>query len=124
MKETNENLVALTKGEECVMQILWSLGNGLVYDIIEQMPEPKPKYSTIATFIKMLENKGYVKHSEEGRFYRYYPTVERDVYARKELNRILDLYFEGSLANLVEFHNSQKWPVRSSDVIPRVCLLP
>lgn len=108
MKETNENLVALTKGEGCVMQILWSLGNGLVYDIIEQMPEPKPKYSTIATFIKMLENKGYVKHSEEGRFYRYYPTVERDVYARKELNRILDLYFEGSLANLVEFHNSQK----------------
>ena len=108
MKDTNENLVALTKGEESVMQILWSLGNGLVYDIIEQMPEPKPKYSTIATFIKMLENKGYVKHSEEGRFYRYYPTVERDVYARKELNRILGLYFEGSLDNLVEFHNSQE----------------
>ena len=84
MKDTNENLVALTKGEESVMLILWSLGNGLVYDIIEQMPEPKPKYSTIATFIKMLENKGYVAHREEGRFFRYYPTVERDLYARKE----------------------------------------
>ena len=108
MKDTNENLVALTKGEECVMLILWSLGNGLVYDIIEQMPEPKPKYSTIATFIKMLENKGYVAHREEGRFFRYYPIVERDVYARKELCRVLDLYFEGSLAKLVEFHNSQE----------------
>lgn len=108
MKDTNESLVALTKGEECVMLILWSLGNGLVYDIIEQMPEPKPKYSTIATFIKMLENKGYVAHREEGRFFRYYPIVERDVYARKELRRVLDLYFEGSLAKLVEFHNSQE----------------
>ena len=108
MKDTNENLVALTKGEESVMLILWSLGNGLVYDIIEQMPEPKPKYSTIATFIKMLENKGYVAHREEGRFFRYYPTVERDLYARKELRRVLDLYFEGSLDNLVEFYKSNE----------------
>lgn len=110
MKDINDNLIALTKGEESVMQILWSLGNGLVYDIIEQMPDPKPKYSTIATFIKMLENKGYVRHSEEGRFYRYHPTVDRDVYARKALSNMLNLYFEGSLANLVEFYNAQEQP--------------
>lgn len=110
MKHTNSELPTLTRGEESVMQILWSLGDGLVYDIIEQMPEPKPKYSTVATFIKMLENKGYVTHREEGRFYRYYPAVERDVYAVRVLDNVLSIYFEGSMANLVAFYaNQQKY---------------
>lgn len=110
MKHTNSELLTLTRGEESVMQILWSLGDGLVYDIIEQMPEPKPKYSTVATFIKMLENKGYVTHREEGRFYRYYPAVERDVYAVRVLDNVLSIYFEGSMANLVAFYaNQQKY---------------
>lgn len=110
MKNTNEKLPVLTKGEESVMQILWSLGDGLVYDIIGQMPEPKPKYSTVATFIKMLENKGYVVHREEGRFYRYYPAVDRNIYAKRVLRNVLDNYFESSIAQLVAIYTEEERP--------------
>lgn len=92
------------------MQILWSLGDGLVYDIIGQMPDPKPKYSTVATFIKMLENKGYVVHREEGRFYRYYPAVDRNIYAKRVLRNVLDNYFESSIAQLVAFYTEEERP--------------
>lgn len=110
MKNNTEKLPALTKGEESIMQVLWSLGDGLVYDIIDQMPDPKPKYSTVATFIKMLETKGYVVHREEGRFYRYYPTFERDVYAQRVLRSMLNLYFDGKLENLVAFYTEREEP--------------
>ena len=44
----------LTDGEERIMQMLWSLGEGTVNDILAVIPEPKPKYTTVATFIKIL----------------------------------------------------------------------
>ena len=47
----------LTDGEERIMQMLWSLGEGTVNDILAVIPEPKPKYTTVATFIKILEIK-------------------------------------------------------------------
>ena len=51
----------LTKGEMQVMNILWSMGKGAcVNDILSQYPEPKPAYTTIATFLKILEQKGFV----------------------------------------------------------------
>lgn len=58
----------LTDGEERIMQMLWSLGEGTVNDILAVIPEPKPKYTTVATFIKILENKGYVAHRSEGKY--------------------------------------------------------
>ena len=48
---------ALTRGEEEIMQILWQLGNGVVNEIIARTEEPHPKYTTVATFLKILENK-------------------------------------------------------------------
>lgn len=103
MNSHDETLPSLTRGEEAVMQVLWSLGDALVYDIIDRMPEPKPKYSTIATFIKMLENKGYVAHREEGRFYRYYPVVPREQYASTVVKSVMNTYFDGSVSRLVSF---------------------
>ena len=63
MKTDNTTLKKLTRGEEEVMQILWQLGAGSINDLIAAMQEPKPKYTTIATFVKILEN----KRSEERR---------------------------------------------------------
>ena len=54
--------VSLTKGEEEVMQLLWDLGKGSVNDILERYGEEKPKYTTVATFLKLLEDKGFVGH--------------------------------------------------------------
>ncbi len=55
------------------MQILWRLGDAVVNEIIAQTEEPRPKYTTVATFLKILENKGFVGHTPEGKSHRYYP---------------------------------------------------
>lgn len=62
----------LTRGEEEIMQILWRLGDAVVNEIIAQTKEPRPKYTTVATFLKILENKGFVNHTPEGKSHRYY----------------------------------------------------
>lgn len=104
----NNKLQALTRGEEEVMQILWTLEQATVSEIIDNMAEPKPKYTTVATFIKILENKGYVDHNIEGRSHRYFPIVGKDEYASIVAKSLLSDYFGGSLSQLVSFFGKKE----------------
>lgn len=104
----NNKLQALTRGEEEVMQVLWTLEQATVSEIIDNMSEPKPKYTTVATFIKILENKGYVDHNIEGRSHRYFPIVGKDEYASIVTKSLLSDYFGGSLSQLVSFFGKKE----------------
>lgn len=104
----NETQTTLTRGEEEIMQILWQLGDGVVNEIIARTEEPHPKYTTVATFLKILENKGYVRHESEGKSHRYYPVVSREEYARNVMSSMLSTYFDGSLAQLVSFFSQHE----------------
>ena len=108
MKTDNTTLKKLTRGEEEVMQILWQLGAGSINDLIAAMQEPKPKYTTIATFVKILENKGYVGRTERGKSYEYYPLVPKEEYAKTVVSSILNSYFDGSLAQMVSFFSRRE----------------
>lgn len=98
-----KQLTELTRGEEEIMQILWRLGDGVVNEIIARTKEPHPKYTTVATFLKILENKGFVGHTSEGKSHRYHPLVSREDYARGVMSSVLSSYFDGSLAQMVSF---------------------
>ena len=97
----DKKLTELTRGEEEIMQILWRLGDAVVNEIIAQTKEPRPKYTTVATFLKILENKGFVNHTPEGKSHRYYPAVSREEYARGVMSSVLSSYFDGSLAQMI-----------------------
>lgn len=99
----NPKIQQLTRGEEEIMQILWRLGDAVVNDIIACTAEPHPKYTTVATFLKILENKGFVAHTSEGKSHRFYPLVGREQYARGVMSTVLANYFDGSLAQMVSF---------------------
>lgn len=98
----------LTRGEEEVMQVLWELGKGTVNDIIGRMPDPKPKYTTVATFIRILENKEFVRHEAVGKGFVYYPAVAKEEYARTVVGNMLASYFDGSMSNMVSFFSRQE----------------
>ena len=98
----------LTKGEEDVMKILWMLGKGTVNDILEHCDEPKPKYTTIATFLKLLEDKGFAGHTSTGKSNMYYPVVEQKEYAGSVAGNMLDSFFGGSLVQMLSFFSSEK----------------
>jgi len=110
-----EKSLELTRGEEEVMQILWQIESGFVNDIIARMKEPKPKYTTVATFIKILENKGFVGHEVIGKSHRYFPLVAKLEYAGNVVSSMLSNYFDGSLSQMVSFF-SQKENISVSEM--------
>jgi BlaI family transcriptional regulator, penicillinase repressor len=93
----------LTRAEDQVMQILWTLQKAFVKDIIEHMPAPKPAYNTVSTIIRILETKGFVDHKAYGKTHEYFPIISKGDYTRFYLNNMLTGYFNGSFNNLVSF---------------------
>lgn len=86
------------------MNILWKLKKGVVWDILEEWPGPdadKPKYNTISTIVRLLEDRGFVNHNAFGRTHQYYPVVSRFAYQKKLMSSILDNAFAGSVSGLV-----------------------
>jgi predicted transcriptional regulator len=108
MKQEQNNIQELTRGEEEVMQILWELESGSVNDIIARMKEPKPKYTTVATFVKILENKGFVGHEPKGKWFVYFPLIAREEYAKRHVSSMLSTYFGGSISQLVSFFSQHE----------------
>ena len=91
----------LTKAEEQVMMVLWKLGKGFLKDVLEQTPEPKPHPNTVATLLKILQEKGFVQVDVQGRNNCYKPRISKMEYGRKTANQLLKGYFEGSPSKLI-----------------------
>lgn len=102
MKEKKKQL---TKAETQVMNILWSLPEqqGFIQDIIDRYPEPKPAYTTILTFMKILTDKGFVKPEKVGKANRFTPLVSKDDYTYSFISDVKDTFFDGSFTSLVSF---------------------
>jgi predicted transcriptional regulator len=101
----SEKKKQLTKAETQVMNILWSLPEqqGVIQDIIDQYPEPKPAYTTILTFMKILTDKGFVKPERVGKANRFSPLVSKEDYTYSYITDVKDTFFGGSFASLVSF---------------------
>ena len=102
MKEKKKQL---TKAETQVMNILWSLPEqqGFIQDIIDRYPEPKPAYTTILTFMKILTDKGFVRPEKVGKANRFSPLVSKDDYTYSFISDVKDTFFGGSFTSLVSF---------------------
>lgn len=87
------------------MNILWSLPEqqGVIQDIINRYPEPKPAYTTILTFMKILTDKGFVKPERVGKANRFSPLVSKDDYTYSFISDVKDTFFDGSFTSLVSF---------------------
>ncbi len=93
----------LTRAEEQIMQVLWSLGKAYVKDIIERLPAPKPAYNTVSTVVRILEKKGFVGHEAFGKTHLYEPIVAKEDYTQAFLKSFVRNYFDDSYQELVSF---------------------
>jgi BlaI family penicillinase repressor len=93
----------LTRAEEQIMQILWDLEKGLVRDVIDQLPDPKPAYNTVSTVIRILEKKGFVDHKAYGTTYEYFPLINKEDYTRVHFSHLMKNYFNDSFPELAVF---------------------
>ena len=97
----------LTKAEEQVMMVLWKLGSGLLMDIVEALPDD-PHKNTVATILKILVEKDFVKIESMGRIFRYHPAVSKEAYSKSTLTGVAKGYFNGSYSDIVSFLVDEK----------------
>jgi predicted transcriptional regulator len=87
---------ALTRREREIMDILYRLGRASAQDVLKNLAEP-PSYSAVRALLRLLEERGHVKHVEEGARYVYLPAVARGEARRKALAHLVTTFFGGSV---------------------------
>ncbi|GAB3982852.1 BlaI/MecI/CopY family transcriptional regulator [Spirosoma terrae] len=98
----------LTKAEEEIMRVLWQIKKGFVKDVLAELPEPKPAYNTVSTFIRILEKKELVGYTAYGKTHEYYPLITEEEYRRFQTDQLMANYFDNSLKKLVSFFVQDK----------------
>jgi BlaI family transcriptional regulator, penicillinase repressor len=101
MEELNHN-------EEQIMSIFWNQGELLIRDVLDQLPDPKPPYTTLASTIKNIERKGYLTHRMYGTVNIYKPALDQEAYSKKSFNRLVTHFFGGSVGNFLSFMVKEK----------------
>ena len=87
--------IAFTDRELDVMAVLWERGPSTVGEVRERLDDDLA-YNTILSMLRILEDKGHVGHTEEGRAHRYFPKVDREAAGASALGRLVDKIFGGS----------------------------
>jgi predicted transcriptional regulator len=98
----------LTRAEEQIMQVLWELEKAFVKEVIEKLPDPKPAYNTVSTFIRILEDKGFLDHEAFGKTHRYFPLISKKEYSRFYLKNFVGNYFSSSYQQMVSFFTKEE----------------
>jgi predicted transcriptional regulator len=92
----------LTEAELRLMKILWRRGESAVTDLVAGLPADEPlAYNSVLTTIRILEQKGYVDHRQEGRAFVYRPCVAEDEASRSEVKHVLNRFFGDSRERLL-----------------------
>ncbi|NDV67646.1 BlaI/MecI/CopY family transcriptional regulator [Dysgonomonas sp. 25] len=93
----------LTHQEESIMLHIWELKECVVKDIQNQLPEPKPPYTTLASIVRNLEQKGYLNARKYGNVYVYTPRIAEEDYKKAFMSGVVKSYFANSYKELVSF---------------------
>jgi predicted transcriptional regulator len=110
MKRNDEER-QLTKAEMEIMNVLWNAKGMTTHEIIEEYPEPKPAYSTIATFLKILTNKGFIasrKQEGGGKTFVFSPLISREAYTNRVMKEVKSTFFGNSLKSMLSYFAKQE----------------
>jgi predicted transcriptional regulator len=92
----------LTEGELPLMEVLWKKGQATVGDVVASLTtDPPLAYSTVLTTLRILEAKGYLRHTKKGRAFVYEPVIVQEEASRKALGYLVNRFFGGSRELLV-----------------------
>ena len=85
----------LSRRERQIMDVVYRMGKSSVSDVLERLPDP-PSYSAVRALMRILEEKGHLKHEQDGPRYVYLPTVPRDAAQGAALSHLVRTFFGGS----------------------------
>ena len=90
----------LARRERQIVDILYQMGRATAADLMKALPG-EPSDSTVRTQLRVLEQKGHVRHEEEGTKYVYFPVVPRRVVRKSALKHVMNTFFDGSAEKVV-----------------------
>ena len=90
----------LTRREREIMDVVYRLGRASAQDVLDNLADP-PSYSAVRATLRVLEEKGHVKHKQDGPRYLYLPTVSRDKAQNNALKHVVGTFFGGSVEQAV-----------------------
>lgn len=93
----------LTQQEEEAMQLIWRNSGGFIKELLESRPDYKVPYTTLASTVKNLEKKGFVRGVKYANSYRYEPLISEEVYKNQFIRGFVSNYFKNSYKELVSF---------------------
>jgi BlaI family penicillinase repressor len=92
--------IQLSRRERQIMDILYRDGKATAAEVRSSLPEP-PSYSAVRAMLRILEDKGHIRHEEDGPRYVYMPIVTRDKAKRSALRHVLNTFFDGSASQVL-----------------------
>jgi predicted transcriptional regulator len=99
-KQSQPPLSPLSRRERQIMDIVYKLGRATVGEVMERL-SGEPAYSTVRAQLRVLEEKGHLRHEEEGLRYVYVPRLPRHAVRQSALKHLIDTFFEGSAGKAV-----------------------
>lgn len=96
-------MIKLAKREEQIMQTFWDMEKAFIRDIIPLLPDPKPHYNSVATMVKILEEKGFLGHDVIGNMFCYFPIISKEEYQKHALKDVVSQYFDNSYPRMLAF---------------------
>jgi BlaI family transcriptional regulator, penicillinase repressor len=97
---TGNPLAHLGRRERQIMDAIYRRGRATVAEVLLELPDP-PSYSAVRGMLRLLEEKGYVRHEQDGPRYVYLPTADLAQVQRSTLSDMLDTFFNGSMEDAV-----------------------
>lgn len=111
----------LNHQEEELMLIVYQLGKGYIREFLDKLDNPKPPYTTLASTVKNLEKKGYLKSEKHGNTFLYLPVLAEKEYKAGFLSKVVRNYFENSYKEAVSFFVEKE--KISSDELKEIILM-
>ena len=90
----------LSRRERQIMDVIYSRGRATAQEVMEQLPDP-PSYSAVRALLRVLEDKGHLRHEQDGPRYVFVPTVTRERARQSALRQIVRTFFDGSTEQAV-----------------------
>lgn len=90
----------LSRRERQIMDVIYKLGQATAAEVMEGIPSP-PGYSAVRAMLRLLEEKGYLKHQQDGPRYVYLPTLSREKARQSALKQMLQTFFDDSAEEAV-----------------------
>ena len=113
----------LSRRERQIMDVLFREGRATVAEVLAGLPDP-PSYSAVRALLRVLDDKGHVRHEENGRAYVYRPTVTRETARRSALKHLLNTFFDGSaeqaVAALLDLSEPQLSPAELGRLVGQI----